>query len=182
MDLKINEAILEELGVESMQNQIHKYKRSWRIHVWKCKKWLTSKKYNCKPERRRNIGRAQTRWEDWFPGGRKRPRGLSLIVDDENGKHQNYETDISCKPRWCRGTGKLLYEAWCGTMMVVGPQEWWGSPHRASWEYRTYLSLAQPDIPRQKHRFYFHVCCRRLVQVTWYKMAAFEQQWLWFTQ
>ena len=40
------------------------------------------KKY--KPGGRRNIGRPQTRWEDDFQGGRSRPRGPSLIVDDDD--------------------------------------------------------------------------------------------------
>ena len=36
---------------------------------------------NYTPEGRRNIGRQQTTWEDYYP--RHRRRGLSLIVDDD---------------------------------------------------------------------------------------------------
>ena len=43
------------------------------------------KKINYNFEGRRNIGRPQTRWEDVFrEGGRNRPKGLSLIVDDDD--------------------------------------------------------------------------------------------------
>jgi hypothetical protein len=34
-------------------------------------------------EKRRNIGRPQTRWEDDFREEGKLPRGVSLIVDDD---------------------------------------------------------------------------------------------------
>ena len=51
------------------------------------KEWMTtdySKKINYKPEGRRNIGRPQTRWEDDFREEKNRPRGLSLINDDDD--------------------------------------------------------------------------------------------------
>ena len=44
---------------------------------------LREKELNYKPEERINIGKPQTRWGDDFPGRRNRPRGLSLIVDDD---------------------------------------------------------------------------------------------------
>ena len=44
----------------------------------------TPKKLNYKPEGRRNIERPLTSWEDNFRERRNRPRGLSLIVDDDD--------------------------------------------------------------------------------------------------
>ena len=61
------------------------------------------KNLNYKPEGTRNIGRPQTRWRDDFAGGWNRPRGLSLIVDDEMKKI--YNTVLISNFRF----GKLLY-------------------------------------------------------------------------
>ena len=52
----------------------------------------TQKNLNYKPEGGRNIGRKITNeMGRWLPGGRNRPRGLSLIVDDDDDDNDDDE-------------------------------------------------------------------------------------------
>ena len=71
----------EQLGIFNINGKLTQYKINWRVHIQRMDENRLPKKNNYKPEGRRNIGRRLG--DDFREGGRNRPRGLSLIVDDD---------------------------------------------------------------------------------------------------
>ena len=76
--------IREQLGIFNTNDKVTQYKINWRETY---KEWMAtdcSTNFNYKTEGRKNIGRPQRRSGRWFLEGRNRPRGLSLLVDDDD--------------------------------------------------------------------------------------------------
>ena len=66
-DRKRSSDIREQLGIFNINDKLTQYNINWREHVQRVDDNRLSKKIlNYKRERRRNIGRPLTRWEDDF--------------------------------------------------------------------------------------------------------------------
>jgi hypothetical protein len=80
-DKKRNGNIREQLGNFNINDKLTQYKINWREHIRRMDdNRLPKRNLNYIPKGRRNMqyGKKYTR----FSGGRNRPRGLSLLVDD----------------------------------------------------------------------------------------------------
>ena len=66
-DKKRSTNIREQLGIFNINDKLTQYKINWWEHIQRMDDYKLPKKIlNYKPERRRNIRRPQTRWEDEF--------------------------------------------------------------------------------------------------------------------
>ena len=54
------------MGIFNINDKLTQYKINWREYIQRMDDNKLLKKFNYKPEGRRNIGRPLTRWEDDF--------------------------------------------------------------------------------------------------------------------
>ena len=67
MGQKKSSDIREQLGIFNINDKLTQYKINWREHTQRMDdNTLPKNILNYKPERRKNIGRPQTIWEDDF--------------------------------------------------------------------------------------------------------------------
>ena len=83
-DKKICSDIREEFGIFNNNDKLTQYKINWREYIQRMDDNRLPKKKKIKLHTRREKKYRKTTNEmgRWFPGGRNRPRGLSLIVYD----------------------------------------------------------------------------------------------------
>ena len=67
LDKKRSSDIRETLGIFNINDKLTQYKINWREHIQRMDdNRLPKKTLSYKPEGRRNIGRPQTRWGNYF--------------------------------------------------------------------------------------------------------------------
>ena len=76
--------IREQLGIFNINDKLTQYEMNWRGHIQRMDNRLPKKKIKLQTWRKKKYRKTKNEMGRWFPGGRNRPRGLRLIVDDDD--------------------------------------------------------------------------------------------------
>ena len=83
MELELVSDITEQLGIININDKLTQYKINWRGHIQIMDdNRLPQTKIKLQTWREKRYRKTTNEMGRWFPGGRNRPRGLSLIDDN----------------------------------------------------------------------------------------------------